>query len=110
ENTLKRSTDRILLSHAGSLWRPDDLREAMQKRKDGDAFDAAFAAQVKAAVGDVVRLQKESGVDQVNDGEYTKRSWQTYARGRLGGILQRERKPRETGGQRARTPLRGDAV
>ena len=95
---MKRSTDRILLSHAGSLWRPDDLREAMQKRKDGDPFDAAFAAQVKAGVNEVVRLQKESGVDQVNDGEYTKRSWQTYARGRLGGIVQRERKPGETGG------------
>ena len=36
---MKRSTDRILLSHAGSLWRPDDLREAMQQRKDGDPFD-----------------------------------------------------------------------
>ena len=55
----------------------------MAARKDGDPFDAALAARVKEAVNDVVRLQDENGVDVVNDGEYTKRSWQTYSRGRL---------------------------
>ena len=43
----------------------------------------------------MVRLQAENGVDVVNDGEYTKRSWQTYARGRLSGIEQRPLKPDE---------------
>lgn len=86
---MKRSENRILLSHAGSLHRPDDLRELMATRKDGEAFDDALAAQVKDAVAWVVKEQANNGVDVVNDGEYTKRSWQTYARGRLGGIEQR---------------------
>jgi 5-methyltetrahydropteroyltriglutamate--homocysteine methyltransferase len=92
---MKRSTDRILTSHAGSLHRPDDLREMMAARRDGDPFDAALEQRVKEAVAEVVRLQAENGVDVINDGEYTKRSWQTYARGRLSGIEQRPLKPGE---------------
>jgi 5-methyltetrahydropteroyltriglutamate--homocysteine methyltransferase len=83
---MKRSTDRIITSHAGSLHRPEDLRQTMAARKDGEPFDDALAARVKQAVKDVVRLQHENGVDVVNDGEYTKRSWQTYSRGRLAGL------------------------
>lgn len=86
---MKRSSERILTSHAGSLHRPEDLRETMAARRDGEPFDAALAQRVKAAVAEVVRLQAENGVDVVNDGEYTKRSWQTYARGRLSGLEQR---------------------
>src|SRR6266508_4563845 len=83
---MKRSTDRILTSHAGSLHRPDDLRETMAARRDGDPFDESLTKRVKQGVAEVVRLQAENGVDVVNDGEYTKRSWQTYARGRLSGL------------------------
>jgi 5-methyltetrahydropteroyltriglutamate--homocysteine methyltransferase len=83
---MKRSTDRILTSHAGSLHRPDDIRDIMAARKDGDPFDAALSNRIHEAVKEVVRLQAENGVDVVNDGEYTKRSWQTYSRGRLGGL------------------------
>jgi 5-methyltetrahydropteroyltriglutamate--homocysteine methyltransferase len=86
---MKRSSDRILISHAGSLHRPDDLRETMAARKDSDPFDAALDQRVRSAVAEVVQLQAENGVDVVNDGEYSKRSWQTYARGRLSGIEQR---------------------
>ena len=92
---MKRSTDRIITSHAGSLHRPDDLRETMAARRDGDPFDEALARRVKDAVAEVVRLQVENGVDVVNDGEYTKRSWQTYARGRLSGLEQRPLRPGE---------------
>jgi 5-methyltetrahydropteroyltriglutamate--homocysteine methyltransferase len=83
---MKRSVDRILTSHAGSLHRPDDLRATMAARRDGEPFDEALSARVKEAVKEVVRLQAENGVDVVNDGEYTKRSWQTYSRGRLAGL------------------------
>ena len=83
---MKRSTDRIVTSHAGSLHRPDDLRDTMAARRDGDPFDAALEARVRDAVKEVVRLQAENGLDVVNDGEYTKRSWQTYSRGRLSGL------------------------
>jgi 5-methyltetrahydropteroyltriglutamate--homocysteine methyltransferase len=92
---MKRSTDRILISHAGSLHRPDDLRDTMAARKDTDPFDAALEQRVKDAVKEVVRLQSENGVDVVNDGEYSKRSWQTYSRGRLSGIEQRPLKSGE---------------
>ena len=90
---MKRSTNRILTSHAGSLHRPEDLRQIMANRRDGDPFDEALTQRVKQAVKDVVRLQAENGVDVVNDGEYTKRSWQTYSRGRLEGLEQRELGP-----------------
>jgi len=92
---MKRSTNRILTSHAGSLHRPDDLRDTMAVRRDTDPFDDALALRVKEAVKEVVRLQAENGVDVVNDGEYSKRSWQTYSRGRLSGLEQRPLKPGE---------------
>lgn len=92
---MKRSTNRIITSHAGSLHRPDDLRDIMAARRDGDPFDDALAARVKEAIAWVVREQAANGVDVVNDGEYTKRSWQTYARGRLGGVEQRPLAPGE---------------
>ncbi|HEY7466097.1 MAG TPA: cobalamin-independent methionine synthase II family protein [Dehalococcoidia bacterium] len=92
---MKRSSNRIITSHAGSLHRPDDLRQTMATRRDGEPFDDALAARVKQAVKDVVRLQAENGVDVVNDGEYTKRSWQTYSRGRLSGLEFRELKEGE---------------
>jgi 5-methyltetrahydropteroyltriglutamate--homocysteine methyltransferase len=86
---VKRSTSRILTSHAGSLHRPDDLRATMAARRDGDPFDDALEARVRDAIQEVVRLQAENGIDIINDGEYTKRSWQTYSRGRLSGLEQR---------------------
>ncbi len=83
---MKRSTDRIIMSHAGALHRPEDLRQTMLARRDEDPIDDALAARMKEGVAEVVKLQVENGVDVVNDGEYTKRSWQTYSRGRLKGL------------------------
>lgn len=83
---MKRSANRIITSHAGSLHRPPDLRQTMQQRRDDEPIDDVLAARIKEGVKEVVGLQAENGVDVVNDGEYTKRSWQTYARGRLQGL------------------------
>jgi 5-methyltetrahydropteroyltriglutamate--homocysteine methyltransferase len=83
------------MSHAGSLHRPPTLAEAMRGHKDGDPFDDNLETLVRDAVQEVVRLQAENGVDVVNDGEYSKSSWQTYARGRLGGIELRDIKEGE---------------
>ena len=42
---MKRSTDRILTTHAGSLPRPGDLLELIQAKATGRAYDPeAFAA------------------------------------------------------------------
>jgi 5-methyltetrahydropteroyltriglutamate--homocysteine methyltransferase len=98
---MKRSTDRIITSHAGSLHGPDDLRDALNNRRQGEPFDAATAARIKAAVADVVRLQAENGVDVVNDGEYTKGiliGWMVYAQGRLEGLETRALNPGEDAG------------
>ena len=55
---MKRSTDRILTTHVGSLPRPEDLRALVQKKAQGEALDeAAFAARVKSAVAETVSRQ-----------------------------------------------------
>jgi methionine synthase II (cobalamin-independent) len=51
------------------------LRDQMAARKDGEPFDDELAARVKEAVAWVVKEQEKNGVDIVNDGEYTQRSW-----------------------------------
>ena len=82
---MKRSTDRILTTHAGSLPRPADLLTLVER--DGPkAFDEPEAAtRLRAAVGEIVRHQAELGIDVVDDGEYGKPSFVSYINERLGG-------------------------
>jgi 5-methyltetrahydropteroyltriglutamate--homocysteine methyltransferase len=84
---MKRSTDRILTTHTGSLPRPPDLTVMLEALDTGAATDpAAFEARVSRAVADVVRTQVEAGVDVVNDGEQGKVGYSTYVRHRLTGF------------------------
>jgi 5-methyltetrahydropteroyltriglutamate--homocysteine methyltransferase len=84
---MKRSTQRILTSHAGNLPRPEDLWGMILAKDSGQPVEeAAFQRRVSAAVVESVRRQVASGIDIVNDGEQSKRSWQTYAVSRLSGI------------------------
>src|SRR5215468_9565976 len=93
---MKRSRDRILTTHAGSLARPDALRALLTAKDDAAPYDAAaLAAQVRDAVAGVVRQQMAVGLDVVNDGEQSKRNFTTYARERLGGIEERVLQPGE---------------
>jgi 5-methyltetrahydropteroyltriglutamate--homocysteine methyltransferase len=88
---MKRSTDRILTTHVGSLPRPDDLFELMLARMDGKPGDeAAYAARVRQAVEDSVKQQAAAGLDVVSDGEMGKPSFITYASQRLAGLEKRE--------------------
>jgi len=93
---MKRSTERILTTHVGSLIRPPALIEflrAQQERRPVD--EAAFAACLAASVAEVVRQQAEAGVDVVSDGEFGKTiSWSQYALERLSGF---ERRPLKAG-------------
>src|SRR3984893_3902610 len=67
------STDRILTAHAGSLPRPDDLREMVLAKARGEPCDqAALDQRLKSAVADIVKRQVECGLDVVNDGELSK--------------------------------------
>jgi 5-methyltetrahydropteroyltriglutamate--homocysteine methyltransferase len=91
---VKRSVDRILTTHVGSLPRPDDL---MGLYRD-NAPDAKLQPRLTSAIADVVRQQTESGVDVVNDGEFGKAmrrstdfgAWWSYVYDRLAGFEVRE--------------------
>src|SRR5919109_4538694 len=87
---MHRSTERILTTHAGSLPRPDDLRDMLVAKDEGQPYDQArFATRVQSAVAEVVRRQPAAGLDVINDGELSKRSFSTYARERLSGFEER---------------------
>jgi 5-methyltetrahydropteroyltriglutamate--homocysteine methyltransferase len=84
---MKRSSDRILTTHVGSLPRPADLLAMMDAKEKGAGFDAAVHAQrLTSAVGEIVRKQVELGIDVIDDGEYGKPSFVTYMNERLGGF------------------------
>src|SRR5256714_4234713 len=84
---MKRSTERFLTTHTGSLPRPEDLIRMMYAREEGVPVDpAALSQRVASAVEEVVRKQAEAGVDVVNDGEMSKPSYATYIKDRLSGF------------------------
>jgi len=86
---MRSSSNHILTSHAGSLPRPDALIEAWGANDEG-----ALTQQLTTAVAEVVRRQKESGLDVPGDGEYGKAmphsvnygAWWRYSFVRLGGL------------------------
>jgi 5-methyltetrahydropteroyltriglutamate--homocysteine methyltransferase len=84
---MKRSAERILTTHTGSLPRPDDLTRAMFAKEEGVPVDAAaLAARINAAVAEVVGRQVGAGLDVINDGEFSKPSYATYVKDRLSGF------------------------
>ena len=84
---MKRSTERFLTTHTGSLPRPPDLVRMMYAKEEGVPVDrAGLAARVKAAVAEVVAKQVAAGIDLVNDGEMSKPSYATYVKDRLDGF------------------------
>ena len=87
---MKHSTERILVTHVGSLARPKDLMEMLVARNDGKSYDAAaLAKRTREAVAEVVQKQIECGVDVVNDGELGKSNFSRYTEERLGGFVER---------------------
>jgi 5-methyltetrahydropteroyltriglutamate--homocysteine methyltransferase len=84
---LKRSSDRILTTHVGSLPRPPDLLDVVQAKEQGKPVDEkAHAVRLRVAVGDIVRKQIELGIDVIDDGEFGKPSFVSYVNDRLGGF------------------------
>jgi len=84
---MKRSTNRFLTTHTGSLPRPDDLIRTMFAKEEGVAVDrGALDDRIKSAVADIVAKQRRSGIDIVNDGEMSKPSYATYIKDRLAGF------------------------
>jgi 5-methyltetrahydropteroyltriglutamate--homocysteine methyltransferase len=84
---MKRSTDRILATHVGSLPRPPDLLGFLEARESGKALEQSALDECLAlAVRDVVAKQVAAGIDCVCDGELSKISYTFYVRHRLSGI------------------------
>jgi 5-methyltetrahydropteroyltriglutamate--homocysteine methyltransferase len=92
---MKRSSDRILTTHVGSLIRPQALQEMMRAKQGGKPYDrAAYEACLKQSVADVVHRQGEVGLDVISDGEYGKAiSWNQYVVERLSGFELRTIQP-----------------
>jgi 5-methyltetrahydropteroyltriglutamate--homocysteine methyltransferase len=87
---VKRSTDRILTTHAGSLPRPQALIDSVGSGTNYGRGEASIATLERTVLRDsvaaVVKQQAETGVDVVNDGEYGKSSWTGYVNERLLGF------------------------
>jgi len=92
---MKTSSDHILTSHAGSLPRPDALIEAYRAREAGEVADnRAIEDGLRASVSEVVRRQRDLGIEIPGDGEYGKSmghpvnygAWWRYSFLRLGGL------------------------
>jgi 5-methyltetrahydropteroyltriglutamate--homocysteine methyltransferase len=84
---MKLSTERVLTTHVGSLPRPADLSDLLERKESGADYDKdAFDRIAKRAVADVVKEQKEAGVDVVSDGEMSKYGYSTYIQERLTGF------------------------
>ena len=92
---MKRSTERILTTHVGSLARSDSLIPLLRLRETVSPTTAnELARLVREAVADVVRKQVEAGIDIVTDGEQGKASFFGYIIERFNGF---ERKPAAPG-------------
>jgi 5-methyltetrahydropteroyltriglutamate--homocysteine methyltransferase len=94
---MKRSNDRILTTHVGSLIRPPRLQEFLRARQTGAGFDqGAYDRYLTEAVAEVVQEQSEAGIDVVSDGEFGKSiSWSQYVLERLSGFERRPFTPGE---------------
>jgi 5-methyltetrahydropteroyltriglutamate--homocysteine methyltransferase len=92
---MKRSSDRILTTHVGSLIRPPALQEFLRAKQARKPYDeAAYAKCLTDSVAEVVRKQAEVGVDVISDGEFGKSiSWSQYVLERLSGFERRPIRP-----------------
>jgi len=84
---VKKSDDRILTTHVGSLPRNPTLRDLLVRQDRGEAVDEGeLARQVDQAVRLAVRKQLEAGIDVGNDGEQPRAGFSTYIARRMRGF------------------------
>ena len=80
-------SSQILTTHVGSLPRPEDLIRTMFAKQEGVPVDpVALEQRTREAVQEVVRKQRDAGVDVISDGEMGKPSYVTYILDRLDGF------------------------
>jgi 5-methyltetrahydropteroyltriglutamate--homocysteine methyltransferase len=95
---MKRSTERILTTHTGSLPRTRNVVELLlaEDKNPGKRRDELLAA-VREAVAGVVRKQVECGLDIINDGEQGRTDYTVHVLGRLSGFAGESAPPMGTG-------------
>lgn len=77
----------LLATHVGSLPRSQAVVDFLFARERGEAYDpAAFDRCMAEAVAEVVRRQKDAGIDIASDGETSKISYATYVKDRYTGF------------------------
>jgi len=80
-------TERILVTHVGSLPRSKAVTDLIFAHERGDPVNAAdFGRVIGDAVDDAVGRQVAAGVDLVSDGEMSKISYATYIKDRITGF------------------------
>ncbi|HUZ78240.1 MAG TPA: cobalamin-independent methionine synthase II family protein [Chloroflexota bacterium] len=87
---MKRSSNRILTTHAGRLSTTRDLMQ-LRATKGQAAFQEAVVSQMQAAV----RKQADIGLDVISDGEFGKFSGFDYYSKRMSGLATRKLRPGE---------------
>jgi 5-methyltetrahydropteroyltriglutamate--homocysteine methyltransferase len=95
---MKRSTNRILTTHAGRLDGPPELMQLSKDVMAGRAPDPnTLRPQVQSGIVDVIRKQARARVDVISDGEVGKFGFGSlaYYGRRLSGLKTRPLKPNE---------------
>jgi 5-methyltetrahydropteroyltriglutamate--homocysteine methyltransferase len=84
---MKRSSDHILTTHAGSLPRPAEILDLVEGRDQRDVRGVPGAdALIERATRSVVQRQVDLGIDVPSDGEMGRVSFSSYATERLSGF------------------------
>jgi 5-methyltetrahydropteroyltriglutamate--homocysteine methyltransferase len=83
---MRRSDDRILTTHVGSLIRPPELLRQAAAARQRPEQQARYLDALQRATVDVVARQAAAGIDIPNDGEYGKSSWANYVLERMTGF------------------------
>jgi 5-methyltetrahydropteroyltriglutamate--homocysteine methyltransferase len=95
---MKRSTDRILTTHTGSLPRTARVVELLlAERNNPGAGKAELDAAVREAIAHVVQKQIECGIDIINDGEQGRTDYTVHVLDRLAGFAGESTPPLGTG-------------
>jgi len=85
--TMRRSEDRILTTHTGSLPRPPELTRLFVRRARGESVDPAELERLgQAALRGIVRKQTDAGIDIGNNGEQQREGFFLHIRHRMSGF------------------------
>jgi 5-methyltetrahydropteroyltriglutamate--homocysteine methyltransferase len=91
---MRRSEERILVTHVGSLPRSPALRDLLVRQDAGEPVDEReLERQAALAVRHVVEQQLAAGVDVGNDGEQPRAGFSTYVARRMRGFGGESRRP-----------------